>query len=288
MNGLPYYKAYPRDFVEGTIGMPFEIKCAYRVVIDLIYMQGGDLPDDARYISGHLGCSIRKWSAIRAALIEMGKLQVSGGFLTNYRADKELETLAKLQDKMSENARQPRKNKGLEKPLPSHTEPEPEPEPEPERDTNVSLMVVKADPDGFDEFWQEVPRKAGKGAARKAYAQAIKKADPQTLIAAIQRYAEERRGKDEKYTAHPATWLNAERWLDAPPKAGASDFHDQLSKALGGDNGLPAAIADHHDQTQHVPARIPAPRTPDDRTGVAGDTQIGGRGEQAYRRLNRG
>jgi hypothetical protein len=159
---------------------------------------------------------------------------------------------------------------------------------EEERDTNVSLRVVKADPDGFEEFWQEVPRKAGKGSARKAYAQAIKKADPQTLIAAIQRYAEERRGKDEKYTAHPATWLNAERWLDAPPKAGASDFHDQLSAALGGDNGLPAAIADHHGQTQHVPARIPAPRTPDDRTGVAGDTQIGGRGEQAYRRLNRG
>lgn len=128
MNGLPYYKAYPRDFVEGTIGMPFEIKCAYRVVIDLIYMQGGDLPDDARYISGHLGCSLRKWNAIRDALVEMGKLQVSGGFLTNYRADKELETLAKLQDKMSENARQPRKNKGLEKPLHSHTEPEPEPD----------------------------------------------------------------------------------------------------------------------------------------------------------------
>jgi uncharacterized protein YdaU (DUF1376 family) len=131
MNGLPYYKAYPRDFVEGTIGMPFEIKCAYRVVIDLIYMQGGDLPDDARYISGHLGCSLRKWNAIRDALVEMGKLQVSGGFLTNYRADKELEMLAKLQDKMSENARQPRKNKGLEKPLPSHTEPEPDTKKEP-------------------------------------------------------------------------------------------------------------------------------------------------------------
>ncbi len=22
MNGLPYYKAYPRDFIEGTVGMP--------------------------------------------------------------------------------------------------------------------------------------------------------------------------------------------------------------------------------------------------------------------------
>lgn len=82
MNGLPYYKAYPRDFIEGTVGMPFEIKCAYRVVLDLIYMQGGNLPDDARYISGLLGCSIRKWKSIRQALIEAGKITVSGDFLT--------------------------------------------------------------------------------------------------------------------------------------------------------------------------------------------------------------
>ena len=126
MNGLPYYKAYPRDFIEGTIGMPFEIKCAYRVVIDLIYMQGGKLPDDARYISGLLGCSLRKWSSLREALVGAGKLQVSDGFLSNYRADKEIETLAKLQDIQRQNASGPRKNKGLQKP--SHRQPEPEPE----------------------------------------------------------------------------------------------------------------------------------------------------------------
>ena len=213
MNGLPYYKAYPRDFVEGTIGMPFEIKCAYRVVIDLIYMQGGDLPDDARYISGHLGCSIRKWSAIRAALIEMGKLQVSGGFLTNYRADKELETLAKLQDKMSENARAPRKNKGLEKPLPSHTEPEPEPDIR-KRDTNVSL--VQNVPDRFDEFWQRYPRKIGKGAAHKAYAKATRKAGHDDLMFGLSQQLPAMQAQEQRYIPHAATWLNAERWNDEP------------------------------------------------------------------------
>ena len=126
MNGLPYYKAYPRDFIEGTIGMPFEVKCAYRVVLDLIYMQGGDLPDDARYIAGLLGCSIRKWKGIREALIEAGKLVVSGEFLTNYRAEKELETLAKLQDKQRENRSRPNKNNDLESPRCDHTEPEPD------------------------------------------------------------------------------------------------------------------------------------------------------------------
>lgn len=126
MNGLPYYKAYPRDFIEGTIGMPFEVKCAYRVVLDLIYMQGGNLPDDARYISGLLGCSVRKWKGLREDLIKRDKLQVSGKFLTNYRAEKELETLAKLQDNQREKASLPRKNNGLQQPRQSQPEPEPE------------------------------------------------------------------------------------------------------------------------------------------------------------------
>lgn len=124
MNGLPYYKRYPRDFVEGTLGMPFELKAAYSVVLDLIYMQGGKLPDDARYISGLLGVSVRKWNAIRTGLIECGKLQVGAGYLTNYRAIIELESLGKFQDKQRENRSRPNKNKTLETPPTHHTEPD--------------------------------------------------------------------------------------------------------------------------------------------------------------------
>lgn len=127
MNGLPYYKAYPRDFIEGTVGMPFELKGAYRIVLDLIYMQGGRLPDDARYISGLLGCSMKKWNGIRDALVATGKLTVSGEFLTNDRADKEVETLRKLQDKQRENRSRPNKIKEIQSPRCDHTEPESEP-----------------------------------------------------------------------------------------------------------------------------------------------------------------
>lgn len=79
MNGLPYYKAYPRDFIEGTVGMAFEVKGAYRIVLDLIYMRGGDLPDDQRYIAGVLGCSVRAWKGYRERLIEAGKIVVVDG-----------------------------------------------------------------------------------------------------------------------------------------------------------------------------------------------------------------
>jgi uncharacterized protein YdaU (DUF1376 family) len=124
MNGLPYYKAYPRDFIEGTIGMGFELKCAYRFILDLIYLQGGKLPDNDRYLSGLLECSVRKWTSLRAALISAGKIQAVDGHLTNYRAIIELETLAKLQDKQRQNATGSRKNKDLPEPRPSHTEPD--------------------------------------------------------------------------------------------------------------------------------------------------------------------
>jgi uncharacterized protein YdaU (DUF1376 family) len=126
VNGLPYYKRYPRDFIEGTIGMAFELKGAYGLVLDLIYMQGGKLPDDARYISGLLGCTVRKWTALRDGLVSAGKIQPIDGYLTNYRAVSELETLAKLQDKQRENASGPRKTKDLQKPRLHHTEPEPD------------------------------------------------------------------------------------------------------------------------------------------------------------------
>lgn len=68
----------------------------------------------------------------------------------------------------------------------------------------------------FDAFWTAYPRKVGKGQARTAWAKAIKAADPATITAAATRYATERAGADPKYTPHPATWLNGERWTDEP------------------------------------------------------------------------
>jgi len=123
VNGLPYYPRYPRDLFEGTAGMPFEMKGAYGLVLDLIYMMGErGLPDDSQFIAGHLGCSVRKWNSLRKGLIERGKLHVENGIISNFRADKEKITQRKLRDKNAENARRPRKNKDLQQPNASHTD----------------------------------------------------------------------------------------------------------------------------------------------------------------------
>lgn len=69
----------------------------------------------------------------------------------------------------------------------------------------------------FDKFWATYPRRIAKGAARKAWDKALKNgADPEEIIWGARAYATSprRTAADIQYTAHPATWLNGERWAD--------------------------------------------------------------------------
>jgi len=96
MTAHPWYKRYPMDFIHGTMGLTLEEKGAYSLCLDLMYERDGPIPDDARWIAGVCGCSLRKWKAIRARLIAIGKLAAVDGQLTNGRTDKELESRANI------------------------------------------------------------------------------------------------------------------------------------------------------------------------------------------------
>jgi len=67
---------------------------------------------------------------------------------------------------------------------------------------------------GFDDFWILYPRRVGKGAARKSWARALEKATAEEILQGVRRYSAARLGQDQAFTAHPATWLNHERWTD--------------------------------------------------------------------------
>ena len=69
-------------------------------------------------------------------------------------------------------------------------------------------------PEGFTEFWILYPRRVAKLAAIKAYEKALKHADAATINQGAYRYHRERANENPQYTAHPATWLNAGRWMD--------------------------------------------------------------------------
>lgn len=79
----------------------------------------------------------------------------------------------------------------------------------------------------FDEFWDAYPRRIAKGSARKAWSKATNHNDPDKIIEAAKRYAQTRRGEDPRFTPHPASWLNAERWLDQPETLVAKDKRQQ-------------------------------------------------------------
>ncbi|WP_068922161.1 hypothetical protein [Planobispora rosea] len=72
------------------------------------------------------------------------------------------------------------------------------------------------DPD-FVAFYSAYPRKVGKPSARTAWRKAIKekKADPKAIIKAAEDFRDdpERRRQAKRFTPHPSTWLNDERYL---------------------------------------------------------------------------
>jgi hypothetical protein len=85
---------------------------------------------------------------------------------------------------------------------------------------SLSLAIVPEGPDEwFAAFYAAYPRKVGKPAAAKAYKTAIKKASAHVIGAGLAGWAAY--WSDNKiateFVPHPSTWLNQERWNDAPP-----------------------------------------------------------------------
>lgn len=71
------------------------------------------------------------------------------------------------------------------------------------------------DLDRFDEFWNTYPRRVAKPDALKAYAKAVRRADPDLIVNGARRYRDDP-NRDDPFTAHPATWLNRDGWNDGP------------------------------------------------------------------------
>lgn len=103
MKTRPWYKRYPDNFLAGMARLTLEEKGAYNVVVDLMYARGGPIADEPRWIAGMCNCSVRKWTTIRARLIDLGKLVAGDGSLWNERAMAELGEAVKEAEKQREN-----------------------------------------------------------------------------------------------------------------------------------------------------------------------------------------
>lgn len=108
-----------------------------------------------------------------------------------------------------------------------------------ERDKEKEIEKIRVDTElvndtdlWFGEFWKLYPRKVAKANAVKAFKKKCK--DEQTYTAimrGLQNYVTACKGKDPQYIAHPATWINGERWNDevATKTKSSNPFLDMLN-----------------------------------------------------------
>lgn len=83
--------------------------------------------------------------------------------------------------------------------------------------------IPVSEPDGsstetraFDQFWSIYPNKVGKRDAEKSFLKALKRANLETILAGLRRYVAK---TDDRPWCNPSTWLNQDRWGDAPAVA---------------------------------------------------------------------
>lgn len=116
-------------------------------------------------------------------------------------------------------------------------------------------------PDDFDILWSIYPNKTAKIAARRAYSAARKrKIKPETILSGLQHYIETK--PVDRPWLHLSTFINGERWNDAPAPVmrqakGADLFFQSAADGYGQDTrsegdprlasgGLPQRGLVHH------------------------------------------
>lgn len=65
----------------------------------------------------------------------------------------------------------------------------------------------------FQAFWAAYPRREARLDAIKAYAQALKIASAEDILAGVERY-KRTMPEEKRYRPLPASWLRAGRWMD--------------------------------------------------------------------------
>jgi hypothetical protein len=80
-------------------------------------------------------------------------------------------------------------------------------------------VAASVEPPGFRDFWTVYPRKVARGEALKSYARAVNRDGPDVIAAGLTGWVAHWRaeGTDQQFIPHPTTWLNQNRYFDAPP-----------------------------------------------------------------------
>jgi len=110
-----------------------------------------------------------------------------------------------------------------------------------QKTTPKDTIASPAMRDRFARFYAEYPRKSSRKSAEKAFAKLAP--DEQKLaeiMIGLRRAVKSEQWRDPKFIPYPATWLNAEGWMDelqseytATERAVIQAFNDELGEQLG-------------------------------------------------------
>lgn len=217
---MNYYEHHLGDWAAATGHLTWDEDMAYTRLLRAYYHHEKPIADGQQYRLAKASTPAQK-RAVDQVLSEFFELR--DGAYHQKRADAEI---ARYQDKQrkakaSANARWSQceripdamrthsEGNALQTPVTRHQENPPTPR----------KRGKPALPAGFDEFWESYPRRVAKGTAVKAWAKlAPDDALRQCVLKALNRAKSDPEWQREggRYIPHPATWLNAARWLDEP------------------------------------------------------------------------
>lgn len=213
---MEWYPHYISDYDGDTLHLSLAEDGAYCRLIRWYYKNERPIPNDPVALAGICRVSVAEWEQLSAKILPLFVTRDTrvgtASVLHHKRCDKVLLKQNKSRRDWKSRQENLRKHNILEPVT---------------RDTRVTLAAKGKERKGytdrdsnnkyighFEKFWSAYPRKVAKGQAIKAFAKAVKTVDPETIIQAAHRYAEERAGQEQNYTKHPATWINGQCWDD--------------------------------------------------------------------------
>lgn len=220
MSERPFMQLYVSDFIGDTLHLSTEQIGAYMLLLMAMWNAGGKLPNDDAKLARVARLSVKKWKAISADLMPF--FTVDGDAIGHNRLTKELQkSESKSQSRASAGAEGGRAKALKDKdarvanatPAPQHL-PDTIYNSSSLRSEETHAQKIASFKVEFDrEFWPLYPNKIGKPEGLKSFVKARSKADLEMIMAGLRRYVAK---TDDRAWCNPATWLNQERWGDAP------------------------------------------------------------------------
>lgn len=223
---LPYIPFYTSDWMAGTAGLKAEHKGVYITLLCLMYESEAPLQQAWDVLARRCGCTLSAFKKAVDCLVDDGKITLEDGGIWSPKCEPHIKKRHALRKKVSESAKKrwqkSEQNQAHDDAIASSMQcdrnaNQNQNQNKIKKSTSYSKKDADQDQDldgDFDLFWRAYPRRVAKGRAVTAWRLALRKAQADQIIEAARRYASANAGKDIQYIAHPASWLNAERWLD--------------------------------------------------------------------------